>query len=289
MGKPAASRADAVFPSTSGPRLWSALTRRRVVLLAGSAPEAAALADVDLDGLVRVAINNAWRIRSDFDYVVFPRNFPDENRPPQDYPADLVREVNYLKHVRSAGGLLFSGSTMAFNAGYWAVRYLTPAMVGFYACDMIYDDKETHFYGKGEADPLRGNLTLRSLEAKSARLFAYGLAAGTMVVNFSTRPRSRLVFPRLPLAAIRQRSPVRRLCSEAVRSMEARRIVATAREIASMEASPPFAADPNDYWSLVGDETAIAYLDDVDRRWLAIVPEIAALGAAIERGVSGMG
>ena len=92
MGKPAASRADAVFPSTSGPRLWSALTRRRVVLLAGSAPEAAALADVDLDGLVRVAINNAWRIRSDFDYVVFPRNFPDENRPPQDYPADLVRE-----------------------------------------------------------------------------------------------------------------------------------------------------------------------------------------------------
>ena len=264
------------------------MLRRRFVLLAGSAPEAVSLRDKDLAGLTSVALNNAWQIRDDFDYVVFPRNFPDENRPPEGYPGSLVREVNYLKHVASAGGLLFCGSTMAFNAGYWAVRYLKPAMIGFYACDMIYDDDETHFYGKGEADPLRDNLTLRNLEAKSARLFAYGLAAGTVAVNFSTRPRSRLVFPRLPLGATRHRSALKRLFAEVMRSGEGRGIIDAGRDAARLEAAPPFAADPNNYWSLVGNQAAIAFLDEVDQRWLALVPLIEALSGMIDRRVSAL-
>ncbi|SDB55052.1 hypothetical protein [Bauldia litoralis] len=281
--------ATTAFDTAAGRWPWSRLARQRFVLLAGSAPDVVALRDRDLGGLTAVAVNNAWRIRDDFDYVVFPRNFPDENRPPEGYRGALVREINYLKHVASAGGLLFCGSTMAFNAGYWAVRYLKPALIGFSACDMIYDDDdETHFYGKGEADPLRDNLTLRSLEAKSARLFAYALAAGSLAVNFSTRPRSRLVFPRLPLEATRNRSAMRRVAVEARRSAEGRAILDAAQRTARMEAAPPFDVDPNNYWALVGDAAATEFLDKVDRQWLELVPHIETLSGAIDRRVSAL-
>ncbi|MCB1488670.1 MAG: hypothetical protein KDJ88_14590, partial [Bauldia sp.] len=64
------------FDVATGRWPWSAVGRRRIVLLAGSAPDVVALRDSDLGGLTTVAVNNAWRIRDDFDYVVFPRNFP---------------------------------------------------------------------------------------------------------------------------------------------------------------------------------------------------------------------
>jgi hypothetical protein len=279
-----ASRRRTPFDA-AGRRTWQALTRRRLVLVAGSAPEVASLHDQALEGLTTVAINNAWRIREDFDYVIFPRNLPEENRPPDSYGTNIVREINYRKHVAAAGGLLFCGSTMAFNAGYWAVQYLKPAMIGFFASDMIYDDGETHFYGKGAADPLRDNLTLRSLEAKSARLFAFAFAAGTIAANFSARPRSRLVFPRLPLATTAEPAALKQLASVLRRTPEGRELIEAARSAARLEVTPPFDVDPNDYWSLVGDQTAIDYLDEVDRNWLGLVPLIEALSGAIRRRV----
>jgi hypothetical protein len=54
---------------------------------------------------------------------------------------------------------------------------------------------QTHFYGTGTADPLRPDITLRSLEAKSARLMVLAARQGCAMVNLSTGP-SRLVFPR---------------------------------------------------------------------------------------------
>ncbi len=53
----------------------------------------------------------------------------------------------------------------------------------------------THFYGQGTPDPLRRDITLRSLEAKSARLMVLAARQGCAMVNLSTGP-SRLVFPR---------------------------------------------------------------------------------------------
>jgi hypothetical protein len=62
-------------------------------------------------------------------------------------------------------------------------------------CDMIYDAKTTHFYGHGTADPLRHDISLRNLTAKSARLQALATQTGCAMVNLSS-DTSRLTFPR---------------------------------------------------------------------------------------------
>ena len=253
------------------------------VLLLGSAPEAEVIRDAGLSGVVRVAINNSWRIREDMDYIVFPNNFPEENRPPASKGIEPVWETSYLKRVAASGGLLFTGSTMALNAAYWAVRALRATIVGFFASDMIYSGRSTHFYGKGEADPLRENITLRSLEAKSIRLFAFGLATGTVIVNFSMQPVSRLALPRMPLGSLVRRSGLqgfqskmrseRRAALVALHeSPLAAELVTAAHEIVKREEAPPFSVDPNDYWSLVGDEDAIAFLDEINQAWLDLAP-----------------
>jgi hypothetical protein len=57
---------------------------------------------------------------------------------------------------------------------------------------------KTHFYGTGTADPLREDITLISLEAKAARLYALALAQGCEITNLS-QETSRLIAPRRSL------------------------------------------------------------------------------------------
>ena len=61
---------------------------------------------------------------------------------------------------------------------------------------MIYQGSKTHFYGKGTADPLRDDITLKNLTAKSARLEAIANTQGCSIVNLSRLPSSNLIFPR---------------------------------------------------------------------------------------------
>ncbi len=85
---------------------------------------------------------------------------------------------------------------MAFTASYWALAALKPRVIAVLGCDMVYAAaNKTHFYGTGTADPLRKDVTLRSLEAKSARLMAIAARQNCAMVNLSTH-ESRLVFPR---------------------------------------------------------------------------------------------
>ena len=44
---------------------------------------------------------------------------------------------------------------MAFTAGYWALYKFKPQLICYTGCDMVYKGEKTHFYGKGNADPLR--------------------------------------------------------------------------------------------------------------------------------------
>jgi hypothetical protein len=91
---------------------------------------------------------------------------------------------------------------MAFTAGYWALGALKPDVIAYIGCDMVYDAKPgqmTHFYGSGTADPLREDVTLQSLEAKSLRLQALAGRNGCAVVNLSNLPSSRLLMPRIDL------------------------------------------------------------------------------------------
>jgi len=143
-----------------------------------------------------VAINNAWRIRADWSHAIYPWDFPPDRHPVAGPGQVLVTEDDFVSAQNAFGGFVYAGATMAYTAAYWALDALRPEVIAVFGCDMHYPPTgQTHFYGTGRPDPLRSDITLRSLEAKSARLLVLAARQGCAVVNLSTGP-SRLVFPR---------------------------------------------------------------------------------------------
>jgi hypothetical protein len=126
-------------------------------------------------------------------------------------------------------------------------------LIAVLGCDMHYPATgPTHFYGTGTPDPLRADITLRSLEAKSARLMILAAKAGCAMVNLSTGP-SRLVFPR----ATPQNLP------EAPAPYDAD----LAEEALAREAALGYFVPSGRYW----EETArfdVAEIDALDALWL---------------------
>ena len=186
-------------------------------------------------GQVLVAINNAWRVRNDWDVLIHPEDFPAERHPDFLLPWQrIVTAQDYVPHQNALGGFVYAGGTMAFTSAYWALRALRPKVIAMIGCDMVYPATgRTHFYGKGEADPLRDDVTLRSLEAKAARLMALAAKAGCAMVNLSDAPDSRLVYPRATrgeLGAVRPHAFDPRLVEAALRAeAEAGYFVASGR------------------------------------------------------------
>ncbi|SEM97460.1 hypothetical protein SAMN04488003_10776 [Loktanella fryxellensis] len=168
------------------------------VLIIGSGPNAVQARPWSRDAFdVIVTINNAWRVRDDWDVLIHPSDFPADRMPPVLSGAQrIVTADDYVPVQNDYGGFVYAGGTMAFTAGYWALGALRPSVMAFIGCDMVYPAAgATHFYGTGTADPLRADVTLRSLFAKSARLQALAAAQGCACVNLSADD-SRLVFPR---------------------------------------------------------------------------------------------
>lgn len=169
-----------------------------VVLILGSGPNVVTSRDWPRAPFDRiVAINNAWAVRSDWDDLIHPDDFPATRMPVDVAPHQrVVRASDYVPLQNSLGGFVYAGGTMAFTASYWALAALKPRVIAVLGCDMVYSEaSKTHFYGAGTADPLRKDVTLRSLEAKSARLMAMAARQGCAMVNLSN-DASRLVFPR---------------------------------------------------------------------------------------------
>lgn len=173
------------------------------VLMLGSAPMAAAAANWPRAPFDRVlAINNAWRIRPDWDLAIHPHDFPSERQAVAGPRQRVVTEADFVPAQNAYGGFVYAGATMAFTAGYWVLHELKPSVVAVYGCDMQYPASgPTHFYGTGTPDPLRADVTLRSLEAKAARLMVLAAMQGCAMVNLSSGP-TRLVFPRVGLAEV---------------------------------------------------------------------------------------
>lgn len=142
------------------------------------------------------AINNAWRIRDDWDYLITPDDFPAERMPASvSKQQALITSSDYVPANNRFGGVFYAGGTMAFSAGYWALAALRPETMAFLGCDMVYGKtNQTHFYGDGAPDPLRTDPSLRNLEAKSARLMMHARRLGCACVRLSSG-ESRLVFP----------------------------------------------------------------------------------------------
>ena len=174
-----------------------------IVLIFGSAPDVTAVKQWDLSFFTScVAINNAWQVIPDWNYLIFPEDFPIDRRPqlPVDTHQKLITANEFVLHQNNFGGFIYAGGTMAFTAGYWALGALQPDIIAYVGCDMVYsteNGKTSHFYGSGSADPLRNDMTLQSLEAKSNRLMALANKENCAVLNMSSLPESRLTFPRL--------------------------------------------------------------------------------------------
>lgn len=228
-----------------------------IVLLLGSGPGALAArdwADHPFDALV--AINNAWRVREDWTHLIHPEDFPPDRRPPRIGAGQrIVTYEEYVPCQNLHGGVVHAGGTMAFTAGYWALARLRPRVLAYLGCDMVYPPSgPTHFYGTGTADPLRPDPTLRSLEAKSARLLLHAGRQGCRCVNIS-RDESRLVFPRAGL------SDLQGLASTAPRDPGA---LCDAAEAAERHSG--YFVESGRYWEeQSGFDPAV--IDETDRLW----------------------
>lgn len=174
-----------------------------IVLMLGSAPMAVAAAGWPRAPFDRiVAINNAHSIRADWDDMIHPWDFPEARRPVPGPGQRLITQEAFVPAQNGFGGFVYAGGTMAFTAAYWALAALRPRVLAAFGCDMYYPATgATHFYGTGTPDPLRADITLRSLEAKSARLMVLAAMAGCACVNLSDGP-SRLVWPRAVRGAL---------------------------------------------------------------------------------------
>ena len=226
-----------------------------VVLMLGSAPMALEAAGWDRRPFDRiVAINNAWRVRRDWDHAIFPWDFPADRHPVAGPGQALVTEAAFVPTQNAYGGFVYAGATMAFTAGYWALHALKPSVLAVFGCDMHYPKAGvTHFYGTGTPDPLRPDITLRSLEAKSARLMVLAAMQGVAVVNLSAGP-SRLIFPRASRGAVAAARP-RAWCPD------------LAAEALALEAELGYLVPSGRYWEEVERFDPVA-LDRLDRLWL---------------------
>ena len=225
------------------------------VLMLGSAPmaaEAAAWRREPFD--LVLAINNAWRIRPDWDVAIHPHDFAEERQARPGPGQRVVTEAEFVPAQNAFGGFVYAGATMAFTAAYWALQALRPSVIAVYGCDMQYPASgPTHFYGTGTPDPLRADITLRSLEAKSARLMVLAAMQGCAVVNLSCGP-SRLILPRLARGAVAAARPGV-WCAD------------LAAEALAREAELGYLVPSGRYWEEAGRFDPAA-LDRLDALWL---------------------
>ncbi|WP_342076520.1 hypothetical protein [Yoonia sp. SS1-5] len=231
-----------------------------IVLILGSGPNVVTCRNWPRAPFDRiVAINNAWAVRPDWDDLIYPDDFPTDRQPDQIEPDQrIIRAADYVPLQNSFGGFVYAGGTMAFTASYWALAALKPRVIALFGCDMVYaGSSKTHFYGKGAADPLRADISLRHLEAKSARLMALAARQGCAMVNLS-RDESRLVFPRAQPDTLADVQPIAPDAG----------IVATAL---AREDALNYYVPSGKYWK-EEDRFDPAAIDALDRLWFRSVP-----------------
>jgi len=174
----------------------------KIALLLGSGPNVLACRDwCKPENLIIVAINNAWRVRPDWDHLIYPEDFPSDRKPqPEECLYKTIHKADtFVPSNNAFGGIVYCGGTMAFTAGYHVLHVLKPDILAYFGCDMHYpgDGQKTHFYGTGSADPIRDDITLQNLSAKSTRLLVKAAELNCLVVNLSAEQTSHLIFPRV--------------------------------------------------------------------------------------------
>jgi hypothetical protein len=172
----------------------------------GSGPNVLKFRDMHKKSIDHViAINNAWKVSCFWNELIYPEDFPESKLPSVVHKSKkLTSAETYVAAQNNYGGFIYGGGTMAFTAGYYALYQYRPKTIAFIGCDMMYPEEgKTHFYGDGTADPLRDDITLQSLEAKSTRLMIHAAKQGCALVNLS-QDISRLTFPKISIDLLAQ-------------------------------------------------------------------------------------
>uniref|UniRef100_UPI00404781A2 hypothetical protein n=1 Tax=Yoonia sp. TaxID=2212373 RepID=UPI00404781A2 len=234
----------------------------RSILIVGSGPGAVlarAWSQNPFDHTL--AINNAWQVRQDWDSVIFPDDFAPDRQPRTDMTRrTTIRSGDYVPVQNRFGGFVYAGGTMAFTAAYWALGTHEPQVIAMIGCDMIYPTTgPTHFYGTGRPDPLRNDISLRSLPAKSARLMALAAQRGCAMVNLSDGP-SQLTFPRAHPSSAAAHKPLQHSAS------------AVAAALAE-EARLGYYVPSGKYWKEATRFDPVK-IDALDAMWLALRPPL---------------
>jgi len=234
------------------------------VLIIGSAPDSLYCRDwkyQPFDAII--AINNAWQVRSDWTHSIFPEDFPKSKHARPKKGQVLLSSEDYVQTQNEYGGFVYAGGTMAFTAPYWVLARLKPKIIAFIGCDMIYEGKRTHFYGKGTADPLREDITLKNLLAKSARIEAFASLQNCAVINLSQKKSSNLIFPRKPISSFLGKTTLKPRVFNAKKISAVRRIE---EKLAYFEKS-------GKYWKKFGKYLP-EEIDKVDKLWLDTLEKI---------------
>jgi len=172
-------------------------------IIVGSAPISADLAQADLSGYQKIAVNKSWRLRNDFDAHVFLKSLDGADKPRATPGMASVGVEKFSPILNTAGGIFLTSGSVTMIAGYWAVTHSRAKFVSFHGCDLVFDagpDGQTHYYGDGDEGPLMGNFqyNLRQ-EQRSLRLFIWALMHRTVLTNSSALPGTKLCFPVVPL------------------------------------------------------------------------------------------
>jgi hypothetical protein len=158
------------------------------------------------------------------------------------------------------------------------------SQVLFFACDMTYDAPQSHFYGQGTPDPLRRNLTLQSLEAKSLRVFYFGLLHEVLFLNASQEATSRLQVPRVHADIAFRRNWMQRWRTH-ILALRAELDMLAAPALA-LERSGVIDGKREDYFNYT-DEAAWDHVRRIDRAWLALGPAVQRFQALLQDGIEG--
>jgi hypothetical protein len=243
-----------------------------IVLIIGSSPDALRAKAWSSRRFSNIVVmNNAWNIRNDWDYLVYPEDFPNERRPKSlNKSQSIVEYTEYVPAQNEFGGVVYIGGTMAFTTAYWALNALNPDILAFVGCDMVYPaNSQTHFYGQGAADPLRDDITLQSLEAKSIRLQAHALEKNCYCINLTSLEQSRLVYPILSEEEFfgdNLQAVIAKAVNEIDDSYHREKISA----VKSQEKKLNYLVESGDYWHYL-DHLDANKLQQIDHQWLSVV------------------
>lgn len=242
-------------------------------LIVGSAPDASVITDAHVPkSIALIAVNNAWRLRSDFLIHISPNDFPDANKPPPDYKLHRVQNGGYIAGLRRAGGVLFCGATMSFCSGYYALSARPERIIGFLGCNMVYEGTNTHFYGKGEPDPIKVQAatyaSIKDLKAKAARLFLYGLLQDTLILNLLPHPNGQMSIP-----TTRFEGDIIKQYQSLMNDKSLHKILIKAAGVLMKEREFPANRHSMNLIPISRDPTLMAFIDSINADWKSLGAE----------------